>query len=92
MKNILFIVGLLIGMFLFVPEEGVNNDNLLMASKQEPVMKENGCPPSPGDSKQRSKRQQLPYSSPEHPNVQLYIQPAYTARCRKNITFYPHKG
>ena len=40
MKNILFIVGLLIGMFLFVPEEGVNNDNLLMASKQETVMKE----------------------------------------------------
>ncbi|SEG02195.1 hypothetical protein [Parabacteroides chinchillae] len=40
MKNILFIIGLLIGMFLLAPEDGVNRDNNTIAANQETIMKE----------------------------------------------------
>lgn len=39
-KNILFIVGLLMGMLLFAPEEETNSNELFMATGQEAVMKE----------------------------------------------------
>lgn len=42
MKNILFIVGLLLGMLLFAPEMETKSNDLFVATSQEAVVKEKG--------------------------------------------------
>ena len=80
MKNFLFILTLLFGMLLFVPEDVQNNDTTLdLQVQKEAVMIEKGT----ADTQQRLERLQLPDTSQKHPECQQYFKHTITEDRRK---------
>ena len=84
MKNFLFILTLLFGMLLFVPEDVQNNDTTLdLQVQKEAVMIEKGTADMQHNLEQRLERLQLPDTSQKHPECQQYFKHTITEDRRK---------